>query len=212
MSENHEGDQNTNGEGQDQDNENVDWKSKYLENAQKLDELRSTNDRLLDQSKDWKDKAKSFQSQLDEFKRDQVDGQNAEQQRDYWKGKFEALEKDHVSLRTSTATDRLKSDFREIAPDCRNIELVLNNPAYSKDFKEAVDPSSLTVNRDILESIYKKDKEENPFVYSGKKLPGMVGGGADSDTTKTDEVDTSKMSPDEHREYLQNKWGNQPQQ
>lgn len=204
---NHERDE-ENGERQNETNEHVeevDWKVKFSELESRTTELESTNDRLLSQSKDWKSKAQSYKTELDEVKEKSVERQSSEKQVQFYKGKYEEKEAENVDLRTSILKSDMRSKFLEVAKDCRKVDLVLNNPEYEADLKSAIDVSNLTVDKNVLETVYSRDKESNPFLYGGKRLPDMAGGGAVPDTNETT-VDVGKLSPDEYREYILKKY------
>ena len=170
-------------------------------NLEELEKLKSTNERLLAESKDNKLKYKSVKDELEKLRQQEVERQeDFGAKADFYKTKASEREQEVERLKLAILEKELDSVYQRVAPDCRNPRLVLNNPDYQSDLQAALDVENLSVDEEVLKSLYAKDKEKNDFLYGNKRLPSMVTGEPNSDV-KRSTVDTSKMSANELREY-----------
>lgn len=169
--------------------------------------LTAMNERLLDESKKYKtrfDKVQSAQNELEALRAEKLEREGSmEEKVNFYKQRYDSLAESHTDLKSQLVMNKLESRFKRIAPDCKKVDLVINNPVYAEQIKAALDVENMDVDSEILKSIYAADRDENPFLYGGEKVPKMVGGVATADTKKS-EVNVNEMSPDEYKAYVLN--------
>jgi len=184
------------GNSQELENQNETNVSKSIDYKTEYEKLASTNERLLDESRKNKSRFQEISSKLEAFEQEKVekDG-NLEEKLKYLQKKNEEILSENSNLKTNVLSSQLQNALREVAPDCHNYDLVMNNPAYADDIKASIDLENLSVETEVLKSIYAKDKENNPFLYGKTKIPNMVNGGAEP--RKSKKADLSKMTTDE---------------
>ena len=173
--------------------------------------LEGVNDRLLKESKGYKASSQKYKNENAELKKRlerleaekvEKDG-NLEEKVKFYKGKVDELTEALTSERVEKIDRDLKGSLSEVASDCQNINLLLNNPDYSDDFKAAVDFNTGEVDQEILKSVYEKDKAKNPFLYQVKKLATEVTG--KPGPTEKVQKPLSKMNEDERKKLRNEK-------
>jgi hypothetical protein len=207
----HEGVSKTN-ESSNLENENaVDEGQKQTTDYRSLyEQSQSSIKRLTEESKKYKtrhDKLTTMESELESLKMEKLEREgNMDEKVSFYKSKYDEAVNENRNLKTDLVFGKLERRFKNIAPDCQKPSMVINNPEYENDIRAAIDTDNLTVDSEVLKSLYAKDKEANPFLYTRNKPASMVAGGAKADTKKVGEIDESKMSADELREYYVNKF------
>jgi len=165
--------------------------------------IEGLNQRLLTESKGYKSRekesrlqAQKYKEELDKLTSERVekDG-NLEERVEFHKKRADSYLKELEDANFEKVENRLLKSVREVAPDCHNINLLINNPEYESEIKAAVDVKSGEIDLDIIKSLYAKDKEKSPYLYTKTKLASQV-----SDSValvEPKEKPLSKMSAEE---------------
>jgi predicted nuclease with TOPRIM domain len=156
-------DQNTSGEGQNNSGEGT--KVDVNEVMKRLEQLESTNKRLLDESKTWKKEAGEYKSKLDEVEKTKVNqsGDTAAQL-EYEKKQREKFEKENKNLKNKTLDQNIRSAVAKYAKDVHSVDDVLAQSQYIKILKDGIDPENLTVDEDAAKDFVNKVLEAKPWL------------------------------------------------
>lgn len=187
-------DENKQGEGPKTDGErqtvNVD------EVLKRIEQLESTNKRLLDESKSWKNQATELKSKFEEAEKSKVEksgDQNA--QLEYERKQREKIENENKKLKSKTLEDRIRSTVAKYAKDVHSLDDVLNQSQFKEILKNGIDPENLTIDDDAAKDFVNKVLEAKPWLRKNVSQPGV-------DTTKPSGkkaagTDLSKLSSKE---------------
>lgn len=190
--------------------ENQEVDSKIVDETKAEVPQDEVNERLLKESKKYKSKYQEYKTKVDEYEQKMLEQQNdASEKAKYWEQKAKEFQSESNELKSNLLFGNLEKTLKDIAPDCQNHSLLLNNPKYEDDLKQAIDKESLTVDQEILRQVYIKDKESNPFLYGKVQTPKMASGSAK--TSKTSGASTKsidEMNPDELTKLITSKFGN----
>lgn len=138
----------------------------------------SVNERLLAESKAYKQKNKELQDRLDAIER-----KNLEDQGNY-KSLLEKSQKETEELRNSlSATNQktLKANINatvaKFAGDVVDFEDLMNQKKFKSILEAGIDPEELTVTEDAAEKYVKAVLEAKPHLKKATVIPGTHKGG-----------------------------------
>lgn len=138
-----------------------------------IENQKSTNNRLLDESKDFKNKWNTSQSELDKANTDKLESEGktselltAEREKN---GK---LTTEIVDLRDSTLKSNFRTEVGKYAKDAHDIDMILKI-SDNRDLMK-IDDSDLSVTG--VEDFVNKARETHPYLFQKGKIAPMENG------------------------------------
>ena len=162
----------------------------------RIEVLESTNKRLLDESKNWKNQAIDLKSKFDEAEKIKIEKSGDEKaQLEFERKQREKVEGENKKLKSKTLEDRIRSTVSKYAKDVHSLDDVLNQSQFKDILKNGIDPENLTIDEDAAKDYVNKVLEAKPWLRKNSSQPGV-------DTTKpsgkkTSGNDYSKLSSKE---------------
>ena len=162
----------------------------------RIEVLESTNKRLLDESKSWKNQAIDLKSKFDEAEKIKIEKSGDEKaQLEFERKQREKVEGENKKLKSKTLEDRIRSTVSKYAKDVHSLDDVLNQSQFKDILKNGIDPENLTIDEDAAKDYVNKVLEAKPWLRKNSSQPGV-------DTTKpsgkkTSGNDYSKLSSKE---------------
>lgn len=169
----------------------------------RIEQLESTNKRLLDESKSWKNQAIELKSKFDEAEKNKVEKSGDEKALlEYEKKQREKIENENKKLKAKALEDKVRSTVAKYAKDVHSLEDVLNQPQFKEILKNGIDPENLTLDEDAAKDFVNKVLEAKPWLKKNVSQAGV-------DTTKpsgkkTAGTDLSKLSSKEIADLIKN--------
>jgi len=140
----------------------------------RIEQLESTNNRLLDQSKKWKDQAADFKSKFDEAERLKVESSgDAKAQVDYERKQREKVLEDYKKLREKTLDQSIRSAVTKYAKDAHNHDDIINRREFRDSVKTGIDPENMTVNEDVIKDAVNLVLEKYPYLNKNTQQVGV---------------------------------------
>jgi hypothetical protein len=168
--------ENKSGEGQKTEGEGRSVDSSEV--LKRIEQLESTNKRLLDQSKDWKSQANEFKAKLEDAERNKVEKSGDEKaQLDYERKQRERIEGENKKLKSKTLEQQIRQTVAKYAKDVHSLDDVLNQSQFKDILKAGIDPENLTIDEDAAKDYVNKVLEAKPWLKKNITQAGV-------DTTK----------------------------
>jgi hypothetical protein len=201
MSDENKGSEGSNANGEHQ-------KADVNEVLKRIEQLESTNKRLLDESKSWKNQATDFKSKLDENEKNKVTQSGDDKALlEYEKKQREKVETENKKLKSKTLELNIRTIASKYARDVHVLEDVLNHKSFRDKVKNGIDPESLAIDEDAVKDGVNLVLSENPHYKKNSQQAGV-----DSSRPKTSAItgaDLENVKKGEHKEILKaalSKW------
>lgn len=137
---------------------------------ERLGQLESSYNRVLDESKNWKSKYKSLRDQVEQDQTKKLeDGENWKELLEIEKNKAHEMSQQLSHFKKETLKQKIHFEAAKYASDAFDIDDVINN--LPRDMV-SIDEENLTV-KGISEAIGLV-KEKKPWLFNNKKSHGMV--------------------------------------
>jgi len=156
--------------------------------AKRVEQLESSKNRLLEESKSWKEKYQGLKTNVEK------ENENKLTENEQWKELVEIernkrfeLESKVKDLTTMTMQKDLQYKVASLAKDAHNVEDVVT--AVSRSGLLDIDKETGTIRG--IEEAYNKIREEKPYYFDTAKKSGMSGG-------RPDDMIPKEKSLDEH--------------
>lgn len=188
------------GEGQGETNDGEGQKVDVNEVLKRIEQLESTNKRLLDESKGFKKEASEYKSKLEQFEKKKIDesGDISAKLEHELKEK-EKLLSENKSLRAKTLKHNIRNIIGQFAKDVYDMDDFLNQPKFLNILEEGIDAENLTISEDAAKAFTNAVLKEKPWMQK-KSFQEQV------DTTKPNVKEVSQSfaakSYDELKEEL----------
>ena len=178
--------------------------------AEEANKLKSTNQRLLEESEKNKKKAQELDEKLkaDEKAKAESEG-DYKKLLDQERRDREAAEGKYKNIVSTSLNEKLKNEIYKVAPDVRNIDLVLKVNEHRDLLK--LDEDQLTVSgaKEYIEKV----REEHPYLFGKKKMPddgdgkGGAGGNAGELTEENYRKELAAVSTRKEQLEVMKKYG-----
>lgn len=162
---------------------------------ERLNQLESTNKRLLNESKEWQKKYQLVKEDVDKKEKETLSA------KEDWKGLLEKEKKTREelasklnSMKNKTIHKALEFEIAKYAPDAQDFDLL--KKAIPVDVISAVEQDDDILLEGVKEAI-EKLKSEKPFMFKPKQIPGMAQGKPVHEAKQNGAKDLSKLSPAE---------------
>jgi hypothetical protein len=153
------------GEGQSVDNGSEGEKVDVNEIKKRIEQLESTNKRLLEESKGFKKEAIDYKSKLEQFEKKKIDesGDISAKLEHELKEK-EKLLNENKTLRAKTLKHNIRSVIGQFAKDVHDMEDFLNQPKFIKILEDGIDAENLTISEDAAKAYSNAVLKEKPWM------------------------------------------------
>jgi len=163
--------------------------------VKRLEQLESSNSRLLDESKGWKEKYQSLKSSQEQIKEQELaENEQWKELVEMERNKRHELETTVSQLKKRTMQTDLKYKVASLAKDAYDVEDVIVN--ISKTGMLDIDPETGSIAG--IEEAYNKVRNEKPFLFNTAKKsgmdPGRPEGSAPKDKTLDELIDENPNS------------------
>jgi hypothetical protein len=173
-----------------------------------LDQLKKTNERLLDEDRKRKAAINLYREQAEKSEREKLekDGDLAKQL-EFERNKRSEIEQGYAHLKQQTLKSNIYNTFLKIANDVNDIDDLLNQPKFSHILKDAIDEESLSVREDKAKEYYNEVLNAKPWLRKVNQKVGAL-------TTKPSFVndapakDFKDLSKDELEKVIRDKFRN----
>ena len=154
--------------------------------AKRVEQLESSNNRLLDESKGWKEKYQGLKGTVEkENEAKLTENEQWKELLDMEKNKVHDLQSKVKNLTTTTMQRDLQYRVASLAKDAYNIDDVVT--AVGKTGKLQIDQETGTISG--IEEAYNMVREEKPYFFNTAKVSGMDAGRPDNMTPKEKTID-----------------------
>lgn len=200
-------DENKGNEGSKADGEGT--KVDVNEVMKRIEQLESTNKRLLDESKNHKKEAGEYKNKLEEIEKNKVNQSGDDKaQLDYERKQREKIENENKKLKSKTLEQQIRQTVGKYAKDVHSLDDVLNQSQFKDILKNGIDPENLTVDEDAAKDYVNKVLEAKPWLKKNIQQAGV-----DTSKPKTsgliDVKDAENVKKGEHKDILKSalsKW------
>jgi hypothetical protein len=140
----------------------------------RLEQLESTNKRLLEESKGHKREASDYKSKLEQFEKSKLDQSGDEKaQLEFERKQRERFEKENKALKNKTLEQNVRMTVAKFAKDVHNLEDLLNQPKFKKILTDGIDPENLTLDEEAAKDFVNKVLDEKPYLKRNLHQPGV---------------------------------------
>lgn len=200
-------DENKQGEGPKADGERQ--TADVNEVLKRIEQLESTNKRLLDESKNWKGQASEYKLKLDEVEKNKVNQSGDDKALlEYEKKQREKIENENKKLKSKTLEQQIRNVVGKYAKDVHSLDDVLNQSQFKQILKDGIDPENLTVDEDAAKDYVNKVLEAKPWLKKNSQQAAV-----DTSKPKTTGLpnikDLENVKKGEHKDHLKSalsKW------
>ena len=168
----------------------------------RFEQLESSYNRVLEESKSHKSKAQEYKSKLDEIEKKGIEQSgDVQKQIEYERRNREEKEKENKKLKASILQQRLKDRVAKYAKDVHDLDDFLNKPAFSHILKSGINEDTLEIDDNAVKDYSNKVLERYPYL---KKNTDQAGVDTQKPNAKTAGKDYSKMTSKEIAEAIKN--------
>lgn len=147
------------------ESQEVDWKSE-------LEKLKSTNERLLSESQQYKQRYNELKSSLEQDKQKKLEKAPADEKLKEFERRAAELESKYSSVREKAVYANLKSAMVNLAKDANDISDLINSDVVVNAID--VDEESLEVDTEKLGEAINALRESKPYLFKNNKVPKMT--------------------------------------
>jgi hypothetical protein len=163
-----------------------------------LDALKKSNERLLEESKDWKKKYQSVSTEKSSIEKQRLEKEgNFQQLLETEKSERLELEKKLKEREKTLLKTQARSLLAEFAKDAHDLGDLLKLDEVSMI---QYDEENLTVIKDSVLKFVSTVKEKKPWMFGGNKIPSSASGVPTSAPTKT----VGEMNSNERLQLMKN--------
>lgn len=168
----------------------------------RLEQLESSYNRVLEESKSHKSKAQEYKSKLDEIEKKGIEQSgDVQKQIEYERKSREEKEKENKRLKASILQQKLKERVSAYAKDVHDLDDFLNKPAFAHILKSGINEETLEIDENNVKDYANKVLERYPYL---KKHTDQAGVDTQKPSAKSTGKDYSKMSSKEIAEAIKN--------
>lgn len=177
--------------------------------TKRLEQLEATNRRLLEESKKYKEKAKTYEQEVENATQESLSKEKdlakvleAERKR------LDKLAKENKEMKQKTLQSNIFQTVAKYASDVNDIEDLLNQPKYGEILKRGIDADSLSLDEEVAKEYVETVLKAKPYLRKQPEATTMMTKkpGYDSKTGNIKPVDN--MSAKEIEETLFRLYGN----
>jgi len=169
-----------------------------LDLMSEIEQIKATNQRLLEESKKWKERAQKIEQDYElkaeeELSKEKDINKILEAERK----RTEKLMKENKEIRQKTLETNIRATVSKFAKDVNDIDDLLNQPKYSDILKRGIDRDSLSLDEEVAKEFVDTVLQAKPYFRKQAdvttfmtKKPGYSGGQA---TKSVDQMDAKEI-------------------
>lgn len=177
--------------------------------AKQLEQLKQTNARLLEESKKYKEKARSYEQEFEK-----VSEETLSKEKDLAKvleaerKKLERLAKENKDMKQKTLQSNIFQTVAKYASDVNDIEDLLNQPKYGEILKRGIDADSLSLDEDVAKEYVETVLKAKPYLRKQAEATTLLTKKPSYDPKSGGVKSLDKMDAKEIEETLFRLYGN----
>jgi hypothetical protein len=171
--------------------------------AKQLEQLKQTNSRLLEESKKYKEKARSYESEVERATEESISKEkDLSKVLETERKKLEKLLNENKGMKQKTLQANIQNTVARFAGEVNDIEDLLNQPKYGEILKRGIDTDSLTLDEEVAKEYVEAVLKAKPYLRKQPEATTVMTKkpGYDASTGKIKSVD--KMDQKEIEETL----------
>lgn len=185
-----------------QDKKGDEGQPKLEDVLKRLKELEGSNERLVNESKDWKTKYQSAAKEKEEAERKKAEESgDLAKQLEIERKEREKKDNENKVLRAKTLKQNIRNIVSKFAGEVHDIDDFLNQPSFAKILEDGIDAENLTVTEDAAKNYANKVFEAKPWM---KKNISQENVDQTKPNGKEAEKSVNSMEYDDLREALRN--------
>lgn len=184
---------------------------KLNEAQQRIEQLESTNSRLLDENYQKNQKIKATKARVDEFEEMRKAKLTAEERLAEDQKEMEQLKQRLTQQQDHLFDLNVENTLRDVAPDARNLQAIMAMPSLRKNLE--IDEENNSITRESAEKAVNALRESDSYLFGRDKVPTMGEGSKPSGqkgyrnaTEKLSSMGMKKVSDDDLVGYLKENW------
>lgn len=160
--------------------------------------LKASNERLLKESKDYKEKYKSTSSEVSK-KEEEIALQKGDLQKllDMERKKVGDVQNENKTMREKILTQEIVRTVGKFAADVVDLEDLLNQPKFEHILKEGIDADNLVVNEEKAKAYVDEVIKAKPYLRKQASQPGVITKKPGTSTSGSTAKTIAQMSRDE---------------
>lgn len=177
--------------------------------AKQLDDLKKTNARLLEESKKYKERAKTIESEVERATEEAMSKEkDVSKLLEAERKRSEKLANDNKSMKQKTLQANIRQSAAKFATDVVDLEDLLNQPKYAEILKRGIDAESLTVDDEVMKEYVEAVLKEKPHFRKQSEATTVMTKKPGYDPKTGNVKPLSQMEPKEIEETLFRLYGN----
>jgi hypothetical protein len=177
--------------------------------AKQLEQLKQTNSRLLEESKKYKEKARTYESEVERATEESISKEkDLSKVLESERKRLEKLMTENKSMKQKTLQANIQNTVARFAGEVNDIEDLLNQPKYGEILKRGIDTDSLTLDEEVAKEYVETVLKAKPYLRKQSEATTVMTKkpGYDPSTGKTKPLD--QMNAKEIDETLFRLYGN----
>ena len=199
--------ENKSGEGQKTEGEGQ--KVDVNEVMKRLEQLQGSYDRVLEESKQHKNKSQEYRSKLEEAEKKKIDESgDVTKQLEYEKKTRAEKEAENKELKNSILSQKVREAVSKYAPNIHDLDDFLNQPTFSHILKSGIDKEKLSIDENAVKDYVNKVSEAKPWLKKHTQSAGVDSTRPNSSGTIKSPNEIGEVKKGEHKEHLKNALAN----
>lgn len=170
---------------------------KAIDYAAELEKLKATNERLLEESKKYKEKYRQVEAEFEKINVETVSKEkDVNKILEAERKKAEKIVNENKKLRAETLNSRLRSSISKFADDVIDLDDLLNQPKFSDILKRGIDADELTVDDDVMKEYVETVLKAKPHLRKQPEATAMLTkkpGFSSASSKSLDQMTTKEM-------------------
>lgn len=156
----------THGEGQVETSEGLNNEQKIPTlSVEEIEQLKKTNERLLEESKRFKLTAKELEAEKERLEKEKAEKSgNLQKIVEMEREKAKKLQDEFVNLKKKTMESNVKSAFSKYASEVQSIDVLLKFNEFAHILEDGKDEENLTVSSDAVDRYVQAVLEKHPYL------------------------------------------------
>ena len=177
--------------------------------AKRLEQLEATNKRLLEESKKYKEKARTYEAEVEKATEESISKEkDLAKVLDAERKRLEKLAKDNKELKQKTLQSNIFQTISKYAQDVNDIEDLLNQPKYGEILKRGIDADSLSLDEEVAKEYVETVLKAKPYLRKQPEATTMMTKKPGYDPKSGGAKSLDQMSSKEIEETLFRLYGN----
>lgn len=169
----------------------------------RLEQLQSSYDRVLEESKSNKSKAQEYRSKLEEAEKKKIDESgDVTKQLEYERKARTDKESEVKELKNSILSQKVRETVGKYAKDVHDLDDFLNQPNFSHILKSGIDKEKLSVDENAAKDYVNKVLEAKPWLKKHTQSAGVDSTRPNSTGTIKSLTDLGEVKKGDHKDLM----------